>query len=84
VHHIWACDHYKTTLNASEFKRVYKRRTDMVKDAIDAVLGRPRGSWSTPSSGDQRKADCSRWTWTSSTPDRPERHVILPAASRAR
>jgi arsenite oxidase large subunit len=37
VHHIWACDHYKTTLNAQEFKRVYKRRTDMVKDAMNAV-----------------------------------------------
>ncbi len=37
VHHIWGCDHFKTTLNASEFKRIYKRRTDMVKAAIDAV-----------------------------------------------
>ncbi len=37
VHHVWGCDHFKTTLNASEFKRVYKRRTDMVKAAIDAV-----------------------------------------------
>jgi arsenite oxidase large subunit len=37
VHHIWACDHYKTTLNAMEFKRVYKRRTDMVKDAMSGV-----------------------------------------------
>jgi arsenite oxidase large subunit len=37
VHHIWGCDHFKTTLNASEFKRVYKRRTDLVKAAIDAV-----------------------------------------------
>ena len=37
VHHIWACDHYKTTLNAIEFKRVYKQRTDMVKDAMSAV-----------------------------------------------
>jgi arsenite oxidase large subunit len=37
VHHIWGCDHYKTTLNAHQFKRVYKRRTDMVKDAINAV-----------------------------------------------
>jgi len=37
VHHIWGCDHYKTTLNATEFKRVYKKRTDMVKDAINAV-----------------------------------------------
>ena len=37
VHHIWACDHYKTTLNALKFKRAYKRRTDMVKDAMSAV-----------------------------------------------
>ncbi len=37
VHHIWACDHYKTTLNALEFKRRYKERTDMVKDAMSAV-----------------------------------------------
>ncbi len=37
VHHIWGCDHYKTTLNAMEFKRVYKRRTDIVKDAMNAV-----------------------------------------------
>ena len=36
VHHIWGCDHYKTTLNAMEFKRVYKRRTDLVKDAMNA------------------------------------------------
>ena len=51
VHHIWACDHYKTTLNAMEFKRIYKERTDKVKDAmanvaygdrkatVDAILG---------------------------------------------
>jgi arsenite oxidase large subunit len=37
VHHIWACDHYKTTLNADKFKRVYKKRTDMVKDAMNSV-----------------------------------------------
>ncbi len=37
VHHIWACDHYKTTLNALQFKQVYKKRTDMVKDAMSAV-----------------------------------------------
>ncbi|MDO6731439.1 arsenate reductase (azurin) large subunit [Marinovum sp. 2_MG-2023] len=42
VHHIWACDHYKTTLNAAEFKRVHKRRSDMVKDAIDAAAGGTR------------------------------------------
>lgn len=37
IHHIWGCDHYKTTLNAMEFKRVYKKRTDLVKDAMNAV-----------------------------------------------
>ena len=37
VHHVWGCDHYKTTLNAHEFKRVYKERTDKVKDAMSAV-----------------------------------------------
>jgi arsenite oxidase large subunit len=37
VHHIWACDHYKTTLNAMKFKQSYKRRTDMVKDAMSTV-----------------------------------------------
>ncbi|RMD46971.1 MAG: arsenate reductase (azurin) large subunit [Alphaproteobacteria bacterium] len=42
VHHIWACDHYKTTLNITEFKRVYKKRADMVKDAIDAAAGKSR------------------------------------------
>ena len=42
VHHIWACDHYKTTLNASEYKRVYNRRTNMVKEAMDAAAGGTR------------------------------------------
>jgi arsenite oxidase large subunit len=37
VHHIWACDHYKTTLNAAQLKQVYKKRTDIVKDAMSAV-----------------------------------------------
>ncbi len=37
VHHIWDCDHYKTTLNADKFKQVYKKRTDLVKDAMSAV-----------------------------------------------
>jgi len=42
VHHVWACDHHKTTLNASAFKRVHKRRSDMVKEAIDAAAGGSR------------------------------------------
>jgi arsenite oxidase large subunit len=37
VHHIWACDHYKTTLNALQFKQTYKKRTDLVKDAMSAA-----------------------------------------------
>jgi arsenite oxidase large subunit len=37
VHHIWDCDHYKTTLNADQFKQVYKKRTDLVKDAMSVV-----------------------------------------------
>jgi arsenite oxidase large subunit len=37
VHHIWACDHYKTTLNAHKFKQTYKKRTDIVKDAMNMV-----------------------------------------------
>jgi arsenite oxidase large subunit len=37
VHHVWGCDHYKTTLNALKFKQAYKRRTDVVKDAMSAV-----------------------------------------------
>ena len=37
MHHIWACDHYKTTLNAHKFKQAYKKRTDIVKDAMNAV-----------------------------------------------
>ena len=43
VHHVWGCDHFKTTLNASEFKRIYKRRTDMVKEAIELGRGRRPG-----------------------------------------
>ena len=42
VHHIWANDHYKTTLNAVEFKRVYNRRSNMVKEAMDARAGASR------------------------------------------
>ena len=37
VHHIWGCDHYKTTLNAFKFKQAYKKRTDLVKDAMLAA-----------------------------------------------
>ncbi|WP_370334643.1 arsenate reductase (azurin) large subunit [Parvularcula marina] len=42
VHHVWACDHYKTTLNAAEFKRVYNRRTNIVKEAMDSAIGGTR------------------------------------------
>ncbi len=42
THHVWGCDAFKTTLDAAEFKRVYKRRTDLVKEAMDAVPGGDR------------------------------------------
>ncbi|MFZ2099859.1 MAG: arsenate reductase (azurin) large subunit, partial [Oricola sp.] len=42
VHHIWANDHYKTTLNAAKFKRAHKRRADMVKDAMEAAASGTR------------------------------------------
>ncbi len=42
VHHIWACDHYKTTLNATAFKRVYNQRSNLVKAAMDAAAGKSR------------------------------------------
>jgi arsenite oxidase large subunit len=44
VHHIWACDHYKTTLNAHKLKQVYKKRTDLVKDAMNAVAAGDRAA----------------------------------------
>ncbi len=42
VHHVWACDHYKTTLNATEFKRIYNKRSNMVKEAMDGAAGKSR------------------------------------------
>ena len=42
VHHIWGCDHYKTTLNALKFKQAYKKRTDLVKDAMSTVAAGDR------------------------------------------
>jgi arsenite oxidase large subunit len=37
VHHIWACDHFKTTLNALEFRGAYQKRTDLVKYAMNEI-----------------------------------------------
>ena len=37
IHHNWATDHFKSTLNAEEFRRVYRRRTNLVKEAMDSV-----------------------------------------------
>lgn len=51
IHHIWACDNFKTTLNAQAYRNAYKRRTDIVKYAmadvpygdrvklVDAIMG---------------------------------------------
>lgn len=67
VHHIWANDHYKTTLNATEFKREYNRRTNMVKDAMDAHAGSSREELVDAIVGAINAEACSRSTWTSST-----------------
>lgn len=37
IHHIWVVDHFKSTLNAEEFRRVYRRRTNIVKEAMEAI-----------------------------------------------
>lgn len=42
VHHVWANDHFKTTLNAAKFKQIYNRRTALVRDAIDRAAGASR------------------------------------------
>ena len=68
VHHIWGCDHYKTTLNALEFKRVYKQRTDLVKDAMNAVPSGDRAAMVEAIMGAIRRAACSRSTSTSCRP----------------
>jgi arsenite oxidase large subunit len=36
VQHVWATDHYKTNINAANYKRVHRRRANIVKDAMDA------------------------------------------------
>ena len=69
VHHIWGCDHYKTTLNALKFKQAYKKRTDMVKDAMSAVPYGDRHAHGRRDHGrDQARAGCSPSTSTSSRP----------------
>ena len=69
VHHIWACDHYKTTLNADKFKQNYKKRTDIVKDAMSAVpYGDRKAMVDSHPRGDQERAACSRSTSTSCRP----------------
>ncbi len=42
VHHIWANDHYKTTLNAGKYKLAHQKRADKVKYAMDAAASGSR------------------------------------------
>ena len=37
VHHIWATDQFKSGLNASKFRREYRRRTNIVKEAMSSI-----------------------------------------------
>lgn len=51
VHHIWGCDHYKTTLNAHKFKQAYKKRADIAASCFSSEL---------PREGDRQAASLSR------------------------
>ena len=82
VHHIWACDHYKTTLNAHEFKRVYKKRTDMVKDAMNEASHGDRKALVEAIMGAIRKGGLFAVDVDLVRTDIGEAcHVILPAAT---
>ncbi|WP_020179934.1 arsenate reductase (azurin) large subunit [Methylopila sp. M107] len=82
VHHVWGCDHYKTTLNAMEFKRVYKQRTDLVKDAMNAVPYGDRDAMVEAIMGAIRKGGLfSVDVDIVTTKIGAAAHVILPAAT---
>ncbi|MEH6952790.1 arsenate reductase (azurin) large subunit (plasmid) [Nitrobacter sp. NHB1] len=82
VHHIWGCDHYKTTLNAMEFKRVYKKRTDLVKDAMNTVPYGDRAAMVAAIMGAIRKGGLfSVDVDIVPTKISEAAHVILPAAT---
>jgi arsenite oxidase large subunit len=65
MHHIWGCDHYKTTLNADAFKAACKIRTDKVKDAMTRGPMATERRWWMPSWQRSMTAACSPSTWTS-------------------
>ena len=82
VHHVWACDNFKTTLNAQQYRNAYKRRTDLVKYAmadvpygdrerlVDAIMGAIRQGGLFAVDVDiipTKTSECS--------------HVVLPAAT---
>ena len=69
VHHIWGCDHYKTTLNALKFKQAYKKRHRPGEGRhVGRAVGRPSRAWSRRSWTRSARAGCSRSTSTSSRP----------------
>ncbi|MFG1333053.1 arsenate reductase (azurin) large subunit [Xanthobacter autotrophicus] len=82
VHHIWGCDHYKTTLNAMAFKRAYKTRTDLVKDAMNGVPYGDRDAMVTAIMGAIRKGGLfSVDVDIVPTHIGEAAHVMLPAAT---
>lgn len=82
VHHVWGCDHFKTTLNAMEFKRVYKQRTDLVKDAMNSVPYGDRDAMVEAIMGAIRKGGLfSVDVDIVTTKIGAAAHVILPAAT---
>ena len=69
VHHIWACDHYKTTLNALQVQAGLQEahRHGEGRD-VGGALRRPRRDGQGHRRRDQDRAACSRSTSTSCRP----------------
>ena len=85
IHHIWACDHFKTTLNAMEFRRVYKKRTDLAKYAMNDIAYGDRDQMVDAIMGAIREGASSASIWISSRQRSAETPIsFCPRRLRAR
>ena len=84
VHHIWGCDHLQDhAQRAASSSDVYKRRTDLVKDAMDSV---PYGDRDAHGQGHHGRDQARAGLFVVDvdivpTQDRRCAHVLLPAAT---
>ena len=82
IHHVWAVDHFKSTLNAEEFRRAYRRRTNIVKEAMDAIpYGDRDAQVETIINAIRRGGLFSVVVDILPTPIADAAHVVLPAAT---